>query len=63
MKITYDETDDILVLQLSEKQIVKEASQDWNTHISYAEDGTIVEIVVLDAAKQGAWPLLHSHAA
>ncbi|MFW5961345.1 MAG: DUF2283 domain-containing protein [Desulfohalobiaceae bacterium] len=63
MKITYDEADDILVLRLSEKQIVKETSQDWNTHISYADDGTIVEIVVLDASKQGAWPLLHSHAA
>ncbi len=62
MKITYDESDDILVLHLSEKKIVKETSQDWNTHISYAEDGTIVELVILEASQQGAWPLLHSHA-
>jgi len=63
MRTTYHEDDDILVLHLSEKPIAKEASQDWNTHISYADDGTIVEIVILDASKQGAWPLLRSHAA
>lgn len=60
MRVTYDEADDILVLRLSEKEIIKETSQDWNTHISYAQDGTIVEIVVLEASKQGAWPLLRS---
>lgn len=63
MRTTYDETDDILVVHLSEKEIVKETSQDWNTHISYAADGTIVEVVVLEASKQGAWPLLRSSAA
>ena len=63
MRTTYDEADDILVLHLSEKPIAKEVSQDWFTHISYAEDGSIVEIVILDASKQGAWPLLKSHAA
>ena len=54
MKTTYDETEDILVLHLSDKKITKEVSQDWNTHISYADDGSIVEIVILDASKQGA---------
>ncbi|SDM93949.1 Protein of unknown function [Franzmannia pantelleriensis] len=63
MRTTYDEADDILVLHLSEKPFFKEISQDWNTHVSYAEDGSIVEIVVLEASKQGAWPLLKSHAA
>jgi len=63
VRTTYDEADDILVLHLSEKGIAKEVSQDWNTHVSYAEDGTIVEIVILEASKQGAWPLLRSHAA
>lgn len=63
MRTTYDERDDILVLHLSEKPIATETSQDWNTHISYAEDGTVVEIVVLDASKKGAWPLLRSDAA
>ncbi|MFW3615512.1 DUF2283 domain-containing protein [Billgrantia antri] len=63
MRTTYDEADDILVLHLSDKPIVREMSQDWNTHVSYAEDGTLVEIVILDASKQGAWPLLKSEAA
>ncbi|MCG5498991.1 DUF2283 domain-containing protein [Ectothiorhodospira haloalkaliphila] len=63
MRTTYDEADDILVVHLSDKVIAKEASQDWNTHISYAKDGTIVEIVILEASKQGAWPLLRSDAA
>jgi hypothetical protein len=57
MQATYDETDDILVLRLSDKPIVREVSQDWFTHVSYAADGSIVEVVVLDAAKQGAWPV------
>ena len=39
MRTTYDESDDILVLHLSDKPIAKEVSQDWNTHISYADDG------------------------
>jgi len=63
MRTTYDEADDILVLHLADKPIVRERSQDWNTHISYAEDGTIVEVVILEASKQGAWPLLKSAAA
>ena len=47
MKTTYDEADDILVLHLTDKKIVRERSQNWNTHISYAEDDTIVEVVIL----------------
>ncbi len=57
MKVTYEEKDDILVVRLSNKPIVKESSQDWDTHISYAEDGSIVEVVVIDASQKGAWPL------
>ena len=63
MRVSYEEADDILVVRLSEKKIAKETSQGWNTHISYAEDGTIVEVVILEASKQGAWPLLRSEAA
>ncbi|KJS40090.1 MAG: hypothetical protein VR70_06695 [Rhodospirillaceae bacterium BRH_c57] len=63
MRTTYDEADDILVVHLSDKAVVREVSQDWNTHLSYAEDGTLVEVVILDAARQGAWPLLQSRAA
>lgn len=57
MRTVYDETDDILTLHLSDKAIARESSQDWNTHISYAADNTIVQIVVLDARQNGAWPL------
>lgn len=65
MRTTYYDEDDILVMHLSDKPITREVSQDWNTHISYAADGTMVEIVVLDAAAIGAFPLevLHGQAA
>ena len=57
MKTTYHEDDDILVLHMEDKPIVREVSQDWNTHISYAADGTVVEVVVLDASASGAMPV------
>lgn len=57
MKLTHFVEDDILVMRLAEKPIVREVSQDWNTHISYAADGSTVEIVVLDAATSGLLPL------
>jgi len=65
MRTTYYEEDDILVLHISDKPIAREVSQDWNTHISYAADGSMVEIVVIDAAAIGAFPLevQHGHAA
>jgi hypothetical protein len=65
MRTTYFDEDDILVIHLSDTPIVREVSQDWNTHISYANDGTMVEVVVVDAAAQGAFPLevLHSQSA
>lgn len=62
MKTTYFDDDDTLVLRLSDKPIVREVSQDWNTHVSYAADGTVVETVILEAAKRGAWPLEVRHA-
>ncbi|MDT0496868.1 DUF2283 domain-containing protein [Algiphilus sp. W345] len=57
MKITYHEDDDILVLHMTDKPIVREVSQDWNTHISFAADGTVVEVVVLGARANGSLPL------
>ena len=53
MRTTYYDEDDILVIRFSDKLITREVSQDWNTHISYAEDGTTVEIVLLDAKANG----------
>ena len=62
MKTTYFDDDDTLVIRLSDKPIVREVSQDWNTHISYAEDGTAVEVVVLEARARGALPVEVAHA-
>ena len=57
MKSTYFENDDILQIRVSDKPITREVSQDWHTNISYAEDNSIVEIVLLDAKKEGLLPL------
>lgn len=62
MRTTYYDEDDILVIRLSDKPISREVSQDWNTHISYAEDGSTVEIVLLEAQASGAYPLKVEHA-
>ena len=56
MKTIYFDEDDTLVIHLSDKPITREVSQDWNTHISYAEDGTTVEIVILEAKAHGMLP-------
>jgi hypothetical protein len=61
MHSIYFEDDDILQIRLLRegqgKPIVREVSQGWYTNISYAADGTIVEIVLLDAKKQGLLPV------
>ena len=62
MRTTYYDEDDILVVHLSDKPVSREVSQDWNTHISYAADGTAVELVLLDAKGNGAYPLAIEHA-
>ena len=59
MKSIYFENDDILQIRVSDKLIVREISQGWNTNSSYAEDGSIVETVLLDAKKEGLVPLEH----
>lgn len=63
MKTTYFEDDDILEIRLSDKEIVREVSHGWNTNISYAEDGSVVEIVLLDARKEGLFPVVMGKAA
>jgi len=57
MRTTYYDKDDILVVRLSDKPVHREVSQDWSTHISYAEDGTAVEVVLLDAKVNGSYPI------
>ncbi|MGC8808495.1 MAG: DUF2283 domain-containing protein [Thiomonas sp.] len=56
MKAVYHPQDDILVLHFSDKPIVRETSQDWNVNLSYADDGTVVEMVILDAVASGLIP-------
>ena len=63
VKSIYFENDDILQIRVSEKQIVREVSQDWHTNISDAEGGSIVAIVLLDAKKEGLLPLEYRKAA
>ena len=48
MKTAYDRDDDTLVIQLSDKPVVREMSQDWNIHVSDADDGSVVETAILD---------------
>ena len=51
------------MIHLSDKPIVREVSQDWHTHLSYAEDGTAVELVILEARARGVLPMEVNHAA
>lgn len=61
MKAIYFEDDDILQIRLlregEDKPVVREVSQGWHTNVSYAEDGSIVEIVLLDAKRLGLLPV------
>jgi hypothetical protein len=53
MKSTYFDQDDILSIRVSDKPIVREVSESWHINTSYAADGTVVEVVLLDAHKDG----------
>jgi hypothetical protein len=57
MRITYFEKDDTLVIHFADKPIARETSQDWNTHVSFADDGSVVEVVILEARAHGAFPV------
>ncbi len=56
MKTVYYPQDEILEIHLSDKPSVRETSQDWNVNVSYAIDGSVVELVILDAVKSGFIP-------
>jgi len=56
MRTTYYPQDDILEIRLSDKPIVREVSQEWNVNLSFAADGSVVELVILDAVKAGFMP-------
>lgn len=56
MKTTYYPEDDILKMVFNDQPIFRETSQDWNVNVSYAADGSIVEMVILDAVASGLIP-------
>ena len=45
---SYLENEGTLHIRLTDKPVMRETSQNWHTNISYAEDGSIVEVVLLD---------------
>ena len=56
MKIVYYEEDDTLFIEFMKGQIVRDESLNWNINIGYTQDG-IGEITILDAQKNGLYPL------
>lgn len=56
LRLIYRNEDDILVIHFSDKPVAKEVSQDWNTHVSYTEDGSVAKITVVDARISGVVP-------
>lgn len=58
MQVVYYDADDILHMKFNDKPITREVSRDWNVTISYAADGDVVEVVVLDAKESGLYAIL-----
>lgn len=57
MHTRYRPQDDILEIHVSDKPVAREVSHGWNVNISYAEDGSVVEIVLLEAKEKGLYPV------
>jgi uncharacterized protein YuzE len=53
LKCSYLENEDTLHIRLTDKPVMRETSPNWHTNISYAEDGSIVEVVLLDFSTLG----------
>ena len=53
VKCSYLENEDTLHIRLTYKPVKRESSLNWHTNISYAEDGSIVEVVLLDFSTLG----------
>lgn len=63
MKTTYYEDDDILEIKVSDRPVACEVSHGWNINIAYAADGSVVEIVLLEAREKGLFPVTTDRAA
>lgn len=57
IKTIYHPDDGILEIRISDKPVSREVSHGWNLNISYAEDGSVVEIVLLEAQEKGLYPI------
>ena len=53
VKCSYLENEGTLHIRLTDKPVTREASPNWHTNISYAGDGSIVEVVLLDFSTLG----------
>ena len=53
VKCSYLENEGTLHIRLTDKPVTRETSPNWHTNISYAEDGSIVEVVLLDFSTLG----------
>ena len=53
VKCSYLENEGTLHIRLTDKPVMRETSSNWYSNISYAEDGSIVEVVLLDFSALG----------
>ena len=53
VKCSYLENEGTLHIRLTDKPVMRETSPNWHTNISYAEDGSIVEVVLLNFSTLG----------
>ena len=53
VKCSYLENEGTLHIRLTGKPVTRETSPNWHTNISYAEDGSMVEVVLLDFSTLG----------
>jgi uncharacterized protein YuzE len=53
VQCTYLGTDDVLQIHLSDKLVARVVSPDWHANLSYADDGSLVAIELLDVKKIG----------
>ena len=53
VKCSYLENEGTLHVRLTDKPVMRETSPNWHTNISYAEDDSIVEVVLFDFSTRG----------
>jgi hypothetical protein len=59
MKTIYHADDGILKIHINDKPVMREVSHGWTVNIGYAEDGSVVEIILLEVKEKGLYPLTH----